>query len=483
MKALKKGIIYILLIGMILNFNIINCDAASATISLSSSSSQVVVGNYITYTVKVSSSSLLGSLVYKFDYDTSRLTLVSGTLNAAPVFSGKEKSATYTFKFKAKARGNATVSFIINEALDWDGNALSVNKTTSKTINIITQAELEASYSKNNYLASLKVDNYNITPAFNKSVTEYSLTLENDVRSINISGSKDDSKSSISGLGTHQLNEGLNKIEIKVTAQNGSTRTYLLNVTVKELSPIIVEVDGKKLNVVRKKELLTSPNSNYQATTIKIDNEEVPAFINNITKVTLVGLKDEDGNISLYSYINGAYKLYKEFSFNKIVITEEKLDNIPSGYKETKLTINGKEITAYQNDESSNFYLIYATNIENGFTNLYQYDSKENTVQLFNQKEKDESDILKVKNKYYEYIIIGLGILLAVTYISILVSILGKGRKKKKKKSEKVDNYTENVDISDIYLEDFKQSIENNDKIEEDISSKNEKKNKKKKKK
>lgn len=485
MKLLKK-IFFILLFAITITYNTTKCDAASASVSLTSSTSKAVVGNYVTYTVKISSSSLLGSLVYKFNYDTSKLTLVSGTLNAAPVFSGKEKSATYTFKFKAKARGNATVSFVINEALDWDGNNLSMNKTTSKTISIITQAELEASYSKNNYLSSLNVDGYNISPSFNKDTLEYSLTLENDIRSINISGSKDDSKASVTGLGTHTLNEGINKINVIVTAQNGSTRTYTLSVTVKELTPIVVDVNGKQYNVVRKKELITSPNSMYKETNIKINEEEVPAFINEVTNVTLVGLTDSEGNIALYSYNNDVYTLYREFSFNKIIVTEEKISSIPSGYKEVKIKINGQELTAYQKDPSSNFYLIYAKNIENGFTNLYQYDSKENTIQLFNEQDKEETDNIREKNRIYEYIIIGMGTILVVTYTYLLITMLKKEQKtiKKKKSNQKFfeekDKFTENdIEVANL-LEDSSQFYKNSDKIEDDISLEK-KKNKRKK--
>lgn len=482
MRFLKKNFLFIVVISLLYAWNITTCSAASASVSISSSASKVVVGNTITYTVKVSSSTPLGSLVYKFDYDTSKLTLVSGTLNNTYVIQNDStKSTTFTFKFKAKASGTATVSFILNEAIDFYGNPYTVNKTTSKSITVITQQQLEDSYSKNNYLSSLGVDGYVLSPSFNKDTLEYSLTLENDVRSINITGAKDDSRSSVSGLGNHELVEGINKIEIKVTAQNGSTRSYILNVTVKELSPIVVELDGKNYNVVRKKELITIPNSSYEETTIKINDEDVPAFINNVTKVTLVGLTDENGDVSLYSYKDNTYSLYKEFSFNKIIVTEEKLNKIPQGYKEVKIVINEKELTAYQNDESSNFYLVYATNIENGLTNLYQYDSKENTLQLFNQKENDKKVEIEEKNKIYEYIIIGLGSLLVVTYLYILVTTLKNNNRKEGKKREELSkekrkSFTENVDNLNISMEEGTQINKKDDKIEEDISNKVERK-------
>ena len=42
-----------------------------------------------------------------------------------------------------------------------------------------------------------------------------------------------------------------NKIEVVVTAQNGSTKTYTIEVTVKDLNPITVQVDGKNYTVVK----------------------------------------------------------------------------------------------------------------------------------------------------------------------------------------------------------------------------------------
>ena len=60
MKFFKK-ISLIVLFAIIAIYNITKCDAASASVSLTSSTSKAVVGNYVTYTVKISSSSLLGS--------------------------------------------------------------------------------------------------------------------------------------------------------------------------------------------------------------------------------------------------------------------------------------------------------------------------------------------------------------------------------------------------------------------------------------
>lgn len=461
MKKFKLFIYWVVgLVSFLIPSYVIN--AATLSVNMTQSANQMVVGNTITYTVKVSSSTALGALNYSFTYDDSKLTLVSGTLNGAPVFTGSEKQVTYTFKFRAKASGTAKVNFILNDAIDWNYNSYSYNRTTTKSVSIITQAQLEASYSKNNYLSSLSVSGFNILPVFNKDTSTYSLELENDVRAITINGTLEDSRSSVTGLGNHDLVEGLNKIDLIVTAQNGSSRTYTINVTVKELSPIVVEIDNESYNVVRKKDLLTKPNSNYEEAIIKINDLDVPAFVNNITDVTLVGLKDKDGNISLYTYNDGEYKQYKEFSFDSIIVTEDESNNVPSGYTKKEITINEKSITAYQDDNNPNYYLLTAVNISTGKANLYQYDSKENTIQIFNNNLLNENNNLESKNKIYIIFIIGLAFLLLLTYVLILINYLRNNKKKEKKKENKKK------------FEDFDKEIENfdknNDKIKEDIS-------------
>ncbi len=461
-----KKLLYTLLFIVTFFASSLVVNAASLKVTISSSSTKVVVGNTVTYTVTLSSTEYLGSIRYNFGYDSDKLTLLSGTLNAAPVFDGTKKSVSYTFKFRATASGTANVSFNIYEAVDWNANNFSYNGKTTKSISVITQSQLESSYSKNNYLSKLSVDGYNIDPQFNKNTSEYSLTLENDIRNINITGTKEDSKSTVTGLGSHELIEGLNKINIVVTAQNGSSRTYVLNVTVKELAPINVEVDGNTYSVVRKKEQIESPNSNYKETTVEINNEEIPAFINDVTNTTLVGLKDKDGNVSLYIYNEGNYKLYKEFTFESIIVTEASIDEIPEGYSPTSIKIGDEEINAYTLDDDKSYYLVSATNISTGEKNLYQYNPKENTLQIFNTSLITKIDALKSENENYIYIIIGLGVLLIVTYLVILISCINnRNKSKKRKKRSKLEQNDEN----------YYSNEEKDDKMEEDISKKTKK--------
>jgi len=421
-------------------------DAASLSLTESLSTSSTVVGNTVTVTVRMSSSVALGYINYSMSYDTSKLTLTSGTQKGVIYnFTGNEKSTTVTFKFKAKAKGTATVTLKVNEALDFNsGAALSGTKTVSRSINIKTQAEIEASYSKNNNLSSLKVSNGTLSPSFNKNTTSYTVTVENSVTSITLSGSKEDSKSYVSGLGSHNLDEGPNKIYVKVTAQNGSTKTYTVTVTRKELAPINVKTeDGKDLSVVRKKEQLKSPNSFFEESTIALDEKNtVPSLLYDLKdyKITLVGLKDNEGNVSLYRYEDNKYYPYNEIkSKTVILLNKDYHGTIPDGYKETTITINNISYKAYQKDGSKK-YLIYGTNLETGITKLYEYEDEEKTLQPYEEiKVVDNTEITEKRIKKRNYLIIGLASILLITYVGILVTMIRNYNKKKKRKKKELE--------------------------------------------
>ncbi len=90
------------------------------------------------------------------------------------------------------------------------------------------------------------------------SATLYNVTVPGEVSSINVSALVNDSNASIvSGVGRHNLNYGTNTIQVRVKAENGSTKDYTINVTrskktISALSDLTVDsttVSGFKENV------------------------------------------------------------------------------------------------------------------------------------------------------------------------------------------------------------------------------------------
>ncbi|MFA5407614.1 MAG: cadherin-like beta sandwich domain-containing protein, partial [Bacilli bacterium] len=280
----------------------------------------------------------------------------------------------------------------------------------------------------------LGIDGVTLSPAFNKDTLEYTAELAPETTKINVTAAIEDSKSSITGVGEIAVVDGSNRIEIKVTAENGSVKTYIINATVKEYNPIEVKINDKTYTVVRKKSLLTAPN-NYTETTVTINNEEIPAFISDITKYTLVTLKDSDGNVNYYIYDSTAntYTLYQELSFNRVLLYPIKLDdkNIPSYYKATTITYNDTEVLAYKIKTSSRFALLYGMNIETGKASYYLYDTEEDTLQQYNI---EEINILNNQSDLYFIIIM---VLSALTFFFISGSIVLLIKKLKVKKDTK----------------------------------------------
>ena len=292
--------------------------AASGKINVSGTST-VVVGNNVTVTVTLSSSTLIGSWEMSLNYDKNYLQLRSATSEsngirmAASTATGV-KSKSYTFTFKTLKKGSTSVSvggYLAYAYADLSEISLSSN---SKKINIITQAELEASYSKNNNLASLGVEGFTLTPEFNANTLEYSVTVPEDTKNVNITGTVQDKKASITGVGVQQVNQGNNKFLVTVKAENGSEKTYTINVDVKDENPIEVTVGDKKYTVVKIKENLPIA-SLYNEYSIKINEFDIPAYKNDYTGLVLVGLKDTDGNISLFISSNNSYILSLDIFF------------------------------------------------------------------------------------------------------------------------------------------------------------------------
>lgn len=84
----------------------------------------------------------------------------------------------------------------------------------------------------NNWLKSLEVEGYSLTPTFNPASDQmYTLIVSSDVESVNIKAKTVSSKASISGDGVMMLVPGNNTAVLVVTAEDGTPKIYLLMIT------------------------------------------------------------------------------------------------------------------------------------------------------------------------------------------------------------------------------------------------------------
>lgn len=409
-------------------------NAASANISVSGSST-AMVGSTVTVNVNLSSSTPMGSWQFLVNYDSSMLQLSSGNVRVADYtsVSGGEKSKSYTLKFKTLKSGTTKVSVGSYVVYAYDESEMSVTGG-SKSIKIMSQAELEATYSKNNNLSSIKVDDYELTPAFDKNTTDYKVTVPSNVEKVNVSATAEDRKSKISGTGEIEVAEGENKVELIVTAENGSTKKYNVVINVEDDNPILVEVDKKKYSVVKRASSLTKPDL-FEETKVKIGEVEVPGFINQTSKITLVGLKDEGGNISLFIYKNNKYQKFNEIKSDSLSIIFTEMKNVPTNYKKTTTKINDQDVVAYKLS-GEKLLLVYGINLATGKENYYTYDTSLKTLQIFD-KDKYEARIKEEKtNKYIIYAMSGL-VLITIIFLILIISKNSKLKKMLSLKNDK----------------------------------------------
>jgi len=102
----------------------------------------------------------------------------------------------------------------------------------------------------NNYLSSLLIDGYSLTPTFDNSVTDgYSLIVPFETASVNLTAAPVAATASIGGAGAIALNVGENLIPITVTAQNGSVRTYNILIVRNEQSGETLFTTAYRINV------------------------------------------------------------------------------------------------------------------------------------------------------------------------------------------------------------------------------------------
>lgn len=94
----------------------------------------------------------------------------------------------------------------------------------------LTTKKPEESNNKNLKALSISGE-YKLTPEFDKDITEYNMTVGEDVDSLDIKATAEDSSAKIEISGNDKILTGENVIEVKVTAEDGTVRTYKINVT------------------------------------------------------------------------------------------------------------------------------------------------------------------------------------------------------------------------------------------------------------
>ena len=367
-----------------INVNATVEDTGKATITTTLGNKSLNVGdNEIIITVKAEDGSTKD---YKVKVrrlsNDSKLSSLNITSTPAGTLSPAFTSTFYDY-YTYTAPSTATkvqINGIVNDTLNAkiiSGNG-EYEIDTTPSVNIVVQAEdgstsiyvvkLVRSKSTNNNLSSLGIDGYTLNETFNKSNTLYTANVSGEVTSIDVSATVEDSKATIvSGLGEHDLKVGANTIQVRVQAENGSTKDYTITVTraKKTVSSLTdIKVDGVSIADFKEDKL--------EYTLDKVPFEK--------TKVNIEAtVKDSDSTVTGTGDVNlntGANKLHvtvvAQDGFTKktytINIERAKEDNTYL----SAINVDGKLIDGFDKTKTS-----YNLTVPNNVTSLNLNATKE----------------------------------------------------------------------------------------------------------
>ena len=338
----------------------------------------------------------------------------------------------------------------------------------------------EEKKSSNASLGSLVISAGTLSPEFSAATKDYTATVDYSCSSLAVTANPADSKASVTSVtGNDSLEVGENTVSVVVTAEDGSTSTYNIVVTRRaEDDPENADkqdnwkkfdINGTEWTMVNDIPEDVVPEGFEHSKTV-IDGLEYNTLHGTFGDVTLVYLQSESGN-GLFVYDaaqNAAYEFVRINSESHfIVVLLPKVDDVPEGYNEISLSIEGKGVaTAYQtkvektDDQTKDFYLVYAMN-DNGESGWYTYDSVDGTYMRTKLSTptvaQDENDTTKselvpgIANKYL--VLAAILVLIIIILALLLLVVIVKNKKRTANEVNDEEDDTKEFDIEENDIE------------------------------
>ena len=287
------------------------------------------------------------------DNTLSNLTVSSGTLS--PTFSPTVTSYTVTVPNEVssititgtKNHNKASVSGGGTKNLSVGLNTFTITCTAENgsanpyTVKVTREAAevlpVEEPKSNDATLKSLTTSKGTLSPAFDANTLSYSMEVDDDVESIDVTATPNSDKATVTVEGNTGLKEGMNNITVKVTAEDGTVKTYVINVT-------------KKAKVVPDKPTTTTKapkSSNNYLSGILVSNGELSPKFEKKTQSYEVNVPNDTEKLEL--------KVYTEDSKARYEI----VDN-----KDFKVGTNNVTIRVVAEDGSVRIYTIKVNKLE-----------------------------------------------------------------------------------------------------------------------
>lgn len=238
------------------------------------------------------------------------------TINVGEAVGGLKVDATPTSS-KAKVEvsgasgwkyGMNTVTIVVT-AENGNKNTYIVN------VNRKDPSGKQENKSNDSYLNSLVINGATISPNFNKDVSSYTVTVPYDMEKLDISYVTSNGNAKVEIIGNDELQVGTNNIQVKVTAEDGSVRVYMINATRTAFSEKnnlkVLSVNGFSLNPSFNKERLeynlkVKSNTDILDLTAIAENENAKVEITGNSNfktgnnVVLIKVTDENGFTKYY---------------------------------------------------------------------------------------------------------------------------------------------------------------------------------------
>lgn len=307
--------------------------------------------------------------------------------------SGYGSSASSTVTVTAPSSGSFTVSVTASSVASDDATTLTGTK--SVTVSVSSGSSSGGSSSsgsttttpadtrdKDSSLKSLTVSDGTISPEFNKDTKFYKVTVM-DLNTITIGADSMSSKASITGTGSKELKLGDNEFEVKVTAENETSTTYTILVTLDKTPEVFDSYGDLNLGVVQNQNDITIPD-NFEDTTVIINDSTVQAYFNPVLDMTIVYMINDEGEKDFYIYDEGITSKYvqlaflgRSFVFIDIPVEEQEVE----GYIYGDIVIGENILKGWSfEEETMSSYSVFKAYDEFGEYITYLYDETSNSM-------------------------------------------------------------------------------------------------------
>lgn len=157
-----------------------------------------------------------------------------------------------------------------------------------------------------------------------------------------------------------------------------------------------VEVDGTSYNISNDfsdsiiPQGFTKGEMTYEGQKCQVVTQESSG----LSAFYLTPVDGGDSDFFLYDKEKGSFQPFEQILLSKdryiVPLRNDGSVKLSKNYKETTLTLNGKEFAAWQNMDEPDYYVVYALNAD-GNKALYQYDTVDETYQRYTKPAADSS--------------------------------------------------------------------------------------------